>query len=100
MPPEKTDFPAVESAGLIETEIKPVPVSLLPHELDYVSRLVAADLQRMIEHRDHGVSHGMRGYSPPDLSTASALAFSLSMVRTAAAINAIEALDSDRRDES
>lgn len=79
-------------------EIPPLKPIFLPHEAAYLSRLVSADIQRMTENRDHGVSHGMRGYAPPDLETATLVLHSLDMSRTAAAIEAIEALEEQRQD--
>lgn len=79
-------------------EIPPLKISLLPDEADYVSRVIAADYQRMTEARDHGVSHGMRGYAPPHLETAGLVLHSLAMARTAATIEAIEALEEQRQD--
>lgn len=79
-------------------EIPPLKILLLPHEGDYVARLVASDIQRMTEARDHGVSHGMRGYAPPDLEAAQSVAHSLAMARTAATIEAMEVLEEQRED--
>lgn len=87
----------VEAAGLV-TEITPVKMLLLPDEAVYLTRLVAADVQRMTENRDHGVSHGMRGYSPPDLERAFKIVHSLDMARLSAAVDAIEAIEGARSD--
>lgn len=86
-----------DSPGLL-TETVPLHLSLMPDEADYLARLVSADQQRMVEARDHGISHGMRGYLPPDLQHAERISHSLSMARTAAAIEAIEAIEDRRQD--
>lgn len=88
-----------DEPGLVG-EIPPLKILLLPHEGDYVARLVAADIQRMTEARDHGVSHGMRGYAPPDLGTAQSVVHSLGMARTAATIEAMEDLEEQRQDNA
>jgi hypothetical protein len=79
-------------------EIPPLKITLLPEEAAYLARVVSADYQRMTEARDHGVSHGMRGYAPPDLEPAGLILHSLAMARTAATIEAIEALEEQRQD--
>ena len=86
-----------DESGLVG-EIPPLKILLLPHEADYVARLVASDLQRMTENRDHGVSHGMRGYAPPDFQVAESVRHSVDMARTAATIEAMEALEEQRQD--
>ena len=88
-----------DEPGLVG-EIPPLKFALLPDEAAYLARLVSADIQRMTEARDHGVSHGMRGYAPPDLPLAEALRHSLDLARTAATIEAIEALEEQRQDNA
>lgn len=91
--------PPRDEPGLVG-ELPPLVLSLLPDEAAYVARLVAADFQRMTENRDHGVSHGMRGYAPPDLETAGLVLHSLEMARTSAAVDAIEAIEDERADRA
>lgn len=88
-----------EPAGLVG-EIPPLKILLLPHEADYVLRLIHSDAQRMTENRDHGVSHGMRNYAPPDLDLATSVTHSFMMARTAATIEAMEALEEQRQDNA
>lgn len=88
---------AREEPGLVG-EIPPLKILLLPHEALYVHRLVAADVQRMIANRDHGVSHGLRDYQPPDLITGKSVLHSLEMAQTSATIEALEALEEQRQD--
>lgn len=70
-------------SGLVG-ETPPLKIVLLPDEAFYVSRLVSADVQRMTEARDHGVSHGMRGYAPPNLEVGLNVLHSLDTARTSA----------------
>ena len=81
-------------------EIPPVKLLLLPDEAAYVARLVSSDLQRMTEARDHGVSHGMRGYAPVHFEVAENVLHSLDMARTVAIIEATEALEEQRQDRA
>jgi len=87
-----------DRTGLVLPDPPALHLLLMPDEAAFLTRVVAADWQRMTEARDHGVSHGMRGYCPPGLEQATRILHSLDMARTAAAIDAIEAIEAGRQD--
>lgn len=89
---------AKETAGLVG-EIPPLRLLILPHEADYLARLISVDHQRMIVDLDHARAYGSRNFQPPaEYEYASSLLHSLAMARTSATIEAMEALEEQRAD--
>lgn len=89
---------AREEPGLVG-EIPPLRLLILPHEADYLARLISVDHQRMIVDLDHARAYGSRNFQPPaEYEYASSLLHSLAMARTSATIEALEALEEQRQD--
>lgn len=78
---------------------RPLNLSLLNDELEYLTRLVHADQTRMLQDADHARAYGARGYEMPEAAElASRLLHSFAMSRTAATIAVIEEMEKGRAD--
>jgi hypothetical protein len=99
MPPENIPDSEAHGAGLVDIFDRPAHVSMTMPELDYLSRLVAVDYQRMIQDRDHALAYGARGFrGPEEMEFAIRLVHSFNMARTAAALDELEAIETARAD--